>query len=337
MPLPQRPGQLGQFQHAGGQDDRGGEQEREPGRVLPGQAAAHARDHGHAVPADPGQQREDLRRADGDGLQVAHPDQPLVGRERLGQFLLAHRLVAGDLPVPGPGPGPAPGAAPGGGRGPDPAAGPALVQGYGPGRPYPGPPAGQVPGGRPAGRPRHQLPVPLGGHGLVGLDRGARPELLPAVQDDPVDDQEHAGHDGLAEDLPERLVGDHADQADRDGGQDDHPGQLLVPGAHLAVPERAEEPADDPDPVPPEVDQQGQRGGHVHADDEGQVRRGRRGHVQVAGPAAADQRREQHVVPQAGHREQLGYALDQADDGSLEVSDVRHEAFPVGPAEPPGW
>ena len=40
MPCPSGPVSLGSFQHPGGQDDRGGEQEREPGRVLPGQAAA---------------------------------------------------------------------------------------------------------------------------------------------------------------------------------------------------------------------------------------------------------------------------------------------------------
>ena len=343
--IAQRPGQLGQFQHAGGQDDRGGQQEGEPGRVLPGQAPAHARDHGDAIPADPGEQREDLRRADGDRLQVAHPDQSLVRRDALGQLFLAQRLVAGDLPVPGPGdlarrPGralarpvgrlarlvqglirvllrPVPRRA-------------SLVPGSGP--LVPG--SGRLVPGRACCW--HEFPVPLGGHRLVGLDRGARPELLPAVQDDPVDDQEHPGQDGLAEQLPERLVRDHADQTDRDGGQDDHPGQLLVPGAHLAVPDRAEEPADDPDPVPPEVDEQGQRGGHVHADDEGQVRRGRLGHVQIAGPAAADQGGEQHVVSQAGHREQLRYPLDQADHGSLEVGDVRHEGLSGLPSEPPG-
>ena len=51
------------------------------------------------------------------------------------------------------------------------------------------------------------------------------------------------------------------------------------PAAGSSVPERGEEPADDPDPVPPEVDQQRDRGGHVQADDERQVRRLGRGHV----------------------------------------------------------
>jgi len=185
------------------------------------------------------------------------------------------------------------------------------------------------PGRYAAGPGGRQRSGPLGGHLPVGLDRGPGAELLPAVQDHAVHDEEHAGQDRLAEQDPERVLGDQADQADRDRGQDDHPGQPLVPGRHprvpsLPVPQRGEEPADDPDPVPPEVDEQGDRGGHMHAHDEGQVRRLGLGHVQVRGPAPADQRRDQHVVPQAGHGEQLGHALDQADHTSLEERQMRH-------------
>ena len=97
--------------------------------------------------------------------------------------------------------------------------------------------------------------------------------------------------------------------------------------------QRGEEAADDPDPVPPEVDQQRDRGGHVHAHDEGQVGGLGPGHVQVAGPAPADQRRDQHVVPQAGHREKLGHALDQADHASLEVRQMGHVDLP-SPRDP---
>ncbi len=51
-----------------------------------------------------------------------------------------------------------------------------------------------------------------------------------------------------------------------------------------------------------------------------------RGHVERARPAAADQRREQHVVPQAGDREELGHALDEPGDDRLEVCEVvRHQ------------
>ncbi len=177
--------------------------------------------------------------------------------------------------------------------------------------------------------PARQRVRPLGGDHLVGPDRGARAELLAAVQDEAVDDEEHRGQDRLAEQDPEGVLGDQADQPDRDGGQDDHPGQGLVPGRDPGVPplpvrQRGEEAADDPDPVPPEVDQQRDRGGHVHAHDEGQVGGLGPGHVQVAGPAPPDQRRDQHVVPQAGHREELGHALDQADHASLEVRQMGH-------------
>ncbi len=114
-------------------------------------------------------------------------------------------------------------------------------------------------------------------------------------------------------------------QPDRDRGQDDHPGQLLVGGADLAVADRGEEPADDPDPVPPEVDDQRHGGGHVQADDEGQVGRLGGGDVQVAGPGAADQGRNQHGMAQAGDWEHLRNALDEADDRGLEVGQVSHK------------
>ena len=71
--------QVGDLEHAGGQDDRRRQQEREPGRVLPGQAAEHARDHGDAVAADASQQGEDLRGADDQGLEVVQLGQPPVG------------------------------------------------------------------------------------------------------------------------------------------------------------------------------------------------------------------------------------------------------------------
>ncbi len=187
-------------------------------------------------------------------------------------------------------------------------------------------------------RPRAARLRPLGGDLLVGPDRGARAELLAAVQDQAVDDEEHPGQDRLAEQDPEGVLGDQADQPDRDGGQDDHPGQPLVPGRDPRVPplpvaQRGEEAADDPDPVPPEVDQQRDRGGHVHAHDEGQVRGLGPGHVQVAGPAPPDQRRDQHVVPQAGHGEELGHALDQADHASLEVRQMGHADLSI-PGDP---
>ena len=76
-------------------------------------------------------------------------------------------------------------------------------------------------------------------------------------------------------------------------------------------------------PVPPEEHQQGSGGGDVQADDERQVGRLRCGNVQVLCPLAAQQRRHQHRVPEAGDREQLGDALGSADDHGFDVAQVR--------------
>jgi uncharacterized membrane protein len=74
----ERAHQVGDLQGAGGQDHRGGEQEGEPGGVFAGQAPGHAGHHGDPVAADPGQQGEDLRRADNGRLGQAHRGEPPV-------------------------------------------------------------------------------------------------------------------------------------------------------------------------------------------------------------------------------------------------------------------
>jgi hypothetical protein len=88
-------------------------------------------------------------------------------------------------------------------------------------------------------------------------------------------------------------------------------------------------------PVAPEVGEQRNRGSDVQADDEGQVRRLRRGDVEVTGPAPAHERGNQDVVTQAGDREELGNALDQADHHCLGVGhqvDGRHGSLSLGRA-----
>src|SRR4029077_9009460 len=50
MALPSEPTRSGILSTPGGQDDRGGEQEREPGGVLAGKPAEHARHHGYPGP-----------------------------------------------------------------------------------------------------------------------------------------------------------------------------------------------------------------------------------------------------------------------------------------------
>jgi hypothetical protein len=73
----------------------------------------------------------------------------------------------------------------------------------------------------------------------------------------------------------------------------------------------------------------------VQPDDEGKVRAPRLRLLSDEGrPRAADPRRHQHCVPQARHREQLAYALQEPDDNSLgEVHVVNAVArtFPMLP------
>ncbi len=52
-----------------------------------------------------------------------------------------------------------------------------------------------------------------------------------------------------------------------------------------------------------------------------------RGDVQVAGPLAADERRQQHAVAEAGYGEQFGHALQQTDYRCFRVGQVRHDGL----------
>ncbi len=91
IPFPERPHQVRHLQRARGEDDWRREQEREPGGVGPLQAAEHAGDHGDAVPADAGQQGQDLCRSDQHGAPVAHRGDLAVGSDRL--FLCQHLVL----------------------------------------------------------------------------------------------------------------------------------------------------------------------------------------------------------------------------------------------------
>jgi hypothetical protein len=71
--------------------------------------------------------------------------------------------------------------------------------------------------------------------GRGGLGRVAAAQSFPGVQDDAVDGEEDGGRDRLAEDGPECVFQQQAGDADRDGGQDDQPGEPLVGGLDLAV------------------------------------------------------------------------------------------------------
>ena len=72
-----------------------------------------------------------------------------------------------------------------------------------------------------------------------------------------------------------------------------------------------------------EEPQQRERRRAVQRDDVGEVERRLAGRLRGLGderlPAAAEPGRDEHRVPEAGHREQLGDALDERDDDGLEV------------------
>ena len=178
--------------------------------------------------------------------------------------------------------------------------------------------------------PRFPLLLKLG----VGLLGPLRPEALARVQDEPVDDQEDSRPDGLAEQHPELVIEEQPGQADRDRRDDQHPGQLLVGRRDIPLANGTEEAGDDAHPVAPEINHDADGGGHMQADDKGQVRRLRCGHVEISGPTAPDEGRDQDVVPQAGDREQLGDALNEPDDNGLEVRHVGH-GQPLVTLEPP--
>ena len=196
------------------------------------------------------------------------------------------------------------------------------------------------PAAGPDGACRHRGPLPLGdrlqvGGDLLGLHvRAAPPGPLPGQQDQPVDEQEARGEDGPAEVHAEQVLQGEARDADRNRGQDDHPGEHLVgvlrlepPGARGGrgdVPERGEEGPDDPQPVPPEIQDHGGGRGDVQPDDVRQVRRLRLGHVQVLRPRAPDDRRDEHGVAQAGDREKFRDALEKPDHPGFCVRQMRH-------------
>ena len=190
IPLPRWPVRSAELEHARGQDDRRGEQEREPRRVLPGQAAEHAGHHRDPVPADAGQQREDLRRPDDQRPASSRPWTAGCRPGPRGRPPAAARPAgprrASRSPV-----------ARAGHRAPDAEAGAAVAGRRGVGRRRR---RRRAPGHRAAGR------LGLGGDLRVRRQRLPGPEPLPGVQDQAVDEQEDRRPDRLAEQHPELVL-----------------------------------------------------------------------------------------------------------------------------------
>src|SRR6266571_1261526 len=179
------------------------------------------------------------------------------------------------------------------------------------------PPCADTPPG--AAAPWYRL---AGGRGGRPCPAGA--QALDGQQYHAVEGQEQRRRYRLAERRAEQVLEREAGQPDRDGRHDEQPAQALVRIGDLPVPQRREQTDDDARPVLAEEHDQRDRGGDVYGDQERQVRRVGDRHVQVRRPAPAEQRRDQDAVAEAGYREELGDALQQADEHSLEVGQVRH-------------
>src|SRR5205085_197484 len=117
----------------------------------------------------------------------------------------------------------------------------------------------------------------------------------------------------------------------RDRPDYEEPAELRVDVVRrdLAVAEAAPEAAQDPDPVTPEEDEQDDRRGEVRRDEEGEEV----GVVLVDVPA--QDARQDDAVAEARDREELGHALEQAEDHGLPVGDQRRERDPLSSARGP--
>ncbi len=93
-----------------------------------------------------------------------------------------------------------------------------------------------------------------------------------------------------------------------------------VPGGDAAVAQRAAEPAEDPLPVLEEEEKEDDRRSAVGGDEEGEEV------VVVLVDVPAEGLGHDHGVAEAGDREGLGDALDQAEDDRLQVGDRVHAA-----------
>ena len=167
------------------------------------------------------------------------------------------------------------------------------------------------------------------GFGVV--DRRSAPQYLAREQDEPVDRQEDRGRERLGEQRAEGVLEHQPGDPDRDRRDDSS--QASRSSLSRATMRRAaivgftvrKNAADDAHPVTPEEDQQRDGRRDVQRDDEGQVRavlrRLRRRLRDQLLPVAADQRGHEHRVAEARDGEQLGDALQHADDGGLEVTE----------------
>ncbi len=152
----------------------------------------------------------------------------------------------------------------------------------------------------------------------------AAAEALGGEQHAAVDHQEDRRHFGLGGERAQLVLQRQADDPRGDARGDDQPREPLGGVLDAALAERAEERAHDLHPVAPVVRQQAQRAADVQHHHERQPE-GLRLRLRVDQPVPPEQRREQHRVPEARDREQLGHALQDPEHDRLEVADRRSD------------
>ncbi len=101
----------------------------------------------------------------------------------------------------------------------------------------------------------------------------ATPEHLGREEDSPVDDEEHRGGSGIAEQRLQRVLEEEADDPGRDGADDQHDRQALVRIVDPTPHRRPEEPDDDPRPVAPVQEEQRRGGPEMEDREHGHERR----------------------------------------------------------------
>ena len=131
--------------------------------------------------------------------------------------------------------------------------------------------------------------------------------------------------------MPERVLEEQTQDARRNRPDNEQPPELGVRVGRVdpAVAQAAPEALHDPHPVTPEEAEEDERRGQVGRDKE------RDEVLVVLMDVPPEQFREDDAVAEAGDREELGHALEQAEDDRLPVGDKRREKHSGRRARPP--
>ena len=147
------------------------------------------------------------------------------------------------------------------------------------------------------------------------------PGDLATEEDEPVDDEEDRGGEGLCEKDAELVLEQQPCDARRNRRHDEEPSQPLGRRRYGAGPDRVHQARNDGRPVAPEEGDEGERRAHVQGHDEGEPERLglALGGDQVV---PTEQRREDHRVAEARDREELAHALKDPEHDRLRVGDL---------------